>query len=1013
MKLALKAIFGVLAICLAAIIIVPLFINLNNYKSQAIELVEDKTGLDVTINGDLSFTVLPSPNFSVSDVSIKEDKNNDTLLSFNRLDIKVNLLPLLSGDVQVKSISLIEPSLLVEKNKDGTINLTSALKQKRSGEEETEGTNTSEKTAINIPQISLDSVRIKDGELSYIDHASGENKLIRNINTEISAQSLSGPFTGDGSLFYDGYSLDFDVSTDKYDTQESVINPKIKLSVQPIGINIEFSGALNMGGGMQAQGHMDLSVNDLSGITPDMHLAAKTSFGASGIVSVTEKKLEMSSIDGHVGDDKFSGSVNYDLTSLKTSLKIKSLGNIDLAKAGLKSIPYKLISFDINALGDNKAIQFEKTSLTLDGEVFNVSGKYAFGAGSKHAALDIDVKTKKFDFDKFNGKTQAGSGKASGVSAANKGSVNGQNSSVVLPFDAAISFNTDALIYQGATAKNLNADVKISGKKLDVENFSIADYLGASLKASGSVGDIQSLTAINAYLDINAKDVKALLAHFGTDTSAMPKAVNSGALKLKLTGSKSTAELTANIAALNGEFIAKGTLNQMMTKPSVQNLVVQAKHKNMAQLMNLLSGSQINDPSLNKPMDIYTKVNQSGNRYEFTGLKGDLSGATIQGSASVDLGGKTPLIEGDLTFGDIKMASVVNKKSGSGGSSNASSASNNKPASPRWSKEAIDTAALHAVNINVSMKANSIQYGDWPLKSPSLNVTLKNGVLVVSDLKAEVFGGNINLGAKLQSVVQPRQPVHFESETTFNNVDVGSLATSLIGTKLVKISGKSNLSMSIKSSGASPAALVHDLSGQGSVNGQNIVLDGVDVVRFVRALSYDSKPGDTVMGLWKGTTKGGQTKFNTLDGSFTIQQGIVNISKMDLDGTRAAIETRGNINLPNWTIATKHKMIAKSTEDAPTDIPPFELSVNGSLDNPGQTFGQGVLQDYLNRKIQRKFNKLISDKLGLPSNDVAPASGDESQNQESQDQQSQENKPQDIEGVAEEAIKGILGDLLR
>lgn len=138
---------------------------------------------------------------------------------------------------------------------------------------------------------------------------------------------------------------------------------------------------------------------------------------------------------------------------------------------------------------------------------------------------------------------------------------------------------------------------------------------------------------------------------------------------------------------------------------------------------------------------------------------------------------------------------------------------------------------------------------------------------------------------------------------------------------------------------------------------------------------------------------------------------------MDLDGVEAAIQTRGIIHLPNWTLATKHKIIVKGIDGVPSDVPPFEMSFSGSLDNPAQTFGQGLLQDYLNRKIQRKFNKLLSKKLGLPSND--------NQEPEQQEQapdgassptepvQQEEQNPPELEDVAEEAIKDLLDGLLR
>jgi len=327
-------------------------------------------------------------------------------------------------------------------------------------------------------------------------------------------------------------------------------------------------------------------------------------------------------------------------------------------------------------------------------------------------------------------------------------------------------------------------------------------------------------------------------------------------------------------------------------------------------------------------------------------------------------------------------------------------------------------SALHAVNADLSLKASKINYGDWPLSNPSMKIKLNNGNLNLSDVKASIFGGLINTNIKLQTSAKARQPVTFETDASFNNVDIAKVAASMIGTRLVKLSGSGNFNVNVKSTGASPAALIHDLSGKGSVTGQDFVLGGVDVTKFVRALSYDSKPGDTIKGLWKGSTQGGKTAFKTLNGSFIIENGIADIKEMTLDGTTARIETTGIVNLPAWTLSTNHKMIAKKIEGVTDEIPPFEMSFSGSLDNPGQTFGQGALNQYMNNKLQRKLDDLITDKLfGGKKKESAPApaeGGAANQAQEGQPAQSGERGPQkELEDAAGEAIKGVLDNIFR
>ena len=223
------------------------------------------------------------------------------------------------------------------------------------------------------------------------------------------------------------------------------------------------------------------------------------------------------------------------------------------------------------------------------------------------------------------------------------------------------------------------------------------------------------------------------------------------------------------------------------------------------------------------------------------------------------------------------------------------------------------------------------------------------------------------------------------------------------------------MDVNLQSAGESQQALVSALSGQGTTTGQAIAIEGMDLNRFAQALSAETKPSDTLLGLWKGTTKGGVTAFDTLDGAFSVQNGVVNVSKMDLDGPRAAIKTTGRVDLLRWLLETAHEITLK---DRP-DVPPFTVKIAGPLDNPGQTFAQGALNDYLNRKINRKLEKLITDKLGLPSAQESAPAPQESQQQmdggsgtQSQEQQAPHQQvPQEIK--PEEALRGLLEGLLQ
>ena len=181
--------------------------------------------------------------------------------------------------------------------------------------------------------------------------------------------------------------------------------------------------------------------------------------------------------------------------------------------------------------------------------------------------------------------------------------------------------------------------------------------------------------------------------------------------------------------------------------------------------------------------------------------------------------------------------------------------------------------------------------------------------------------------------------------------------------------------------------------------------------------------------MWKGVGSGGSSQFATLDGSYSINNGVISFNDILLDGDAAAINTSGHVNLPAFTIASEHEMSVKNRDD----VPSFTVKLSGPLDNPAQTFGQGLLQDYLQRKIQRKLQKELGDKINkeLGNNPIgnvlqgvlgggSAASGNNNDAANDNDSASEDEGSQNSGGnnsstgsAAEDAVRGLLNNFMR
>ena len=79
-----------------------------------------------------------------------------------------------------------------------------------------------------------------------------------------------------------------------------------------------------------------------------------------------------------------------------------------------------------------------------------------------------------------------------------------------------------------------------------------------------------------------------------------------------------------------------------------------------------------------------------------------------------------------------------------------------------------------------------------------------------------------------------------------------------------------------------------------------------------------------------------------------------------MDSAEAVINTTGYADLPNWLINTDNEIMLKNV----SDLEPFNVKIKGPLDNPSDTFGKNIFEDYLGAKLKRKIGKELPDILG-------------------------------------------------
>ena len=176
-----------LAILGALVALGPSLIDWNAYKSALAEAVQDATGRKLAIAGNLGLELLPRPRLVARTVSLGNapDGSEPEMIQVGRLEARLAPWPLLAGRFELRSLDLIQPTILLERLPDGSGNWESVIQHlSRPGRQ-------------GRLQLALERVGIARGTAIYRSTGGTERRL-EGIDATLT-QSALGPISIAGS----------------------------------------------------------------------------------------------------------------------------------------------------------------------------------------------------------------------------------------------------------------------------------------------------------------------------------------------------------------------------------------------------------------------------------------------------------------------------------------------------------------------------------------------------------------------------------------------------------------------------------------------------------------------------------------------------------------------------------------------------------------------------------------------------------------------------------------------
>jgi len=323
-----KIIGGVVVLLIAAVFAAPMLIPTNAIRDRAIAAVKDSTGRDLTINGAVAASLVPSLGVSAQDVALSNAPwaGAQPMVRLGRLEVKLKLLPLLSGRIEVGSFVLDSPDIALQTNKQGHGNWEFTPPHP-AADQPVEVV--AKPAGITLPaDIALGDMRIIKGKLAYTDGVSGKTQNLDDLNLKVSLPNLESPLAVDGSARWRDRDVAVTLTADK--PRDLLIGPgsPVTLHVASDVVTLTYAGSAALANTATGDGDVDVatpSLRNLVGWTTGAPLALSgDGLGPLSLKShaaVTGKRVHLTNLQFGLDDIKANGDMEVDGGGLRPTLK--------------------------------------------------------------------------------------------------------------------------------------------------------------------------------------------------------------------------------------------------------------------------------------------------------------------------------------------------------------------------------------------------------------------------------------------------------------------------------------------------------------------------------------------------------------------------------------------------------------------------------------------------------------------------------------------------------------------
>jgi AsmA protein len=423
-------------------------------------------------------------------------------------------------------------------------------------------------------------------------------------------------------------------------------------------------------------------------------------------------------------------------------------------------------------------------------------------------------------------------------------------------------------------------------KPIDLDRMGLGDarIVDGTLTYRDKVGKVQTITALNAQIDLKSLDAPfALISDFTYSASPVKFTLNAPTprafvekkptlINMVLESDKLTAKidgaLDPNTFAITGKLDAKG--------PNLRRL-------------SAWVGSPIGEGGGMQQFAVIGDFKAEGPRTDLTNANIVVDDAKGSGNLTIIApDGAVPYVKGVL----LLEALDVNPYLAAPQSPDAADAAKGVDVNKGWGGEKIDLSGLKAINADLAITTGKLTFQKMQMDRAEMDVALKGGLMRTTMKRLDLYGGR---GAGVLVLDARGDALRLQNSLAVVSIDAKSFLKDAIA--MEKIEGKAKITIAIAGEGSTQQAIMNTLNGSTDFSVENGAISGVNLAQIARQI--DSALTGAAVG------PAAQTDFAELAASFAISKGVAHTNDLRMLNPFVRITGAGDINLAAQTMDMK------------------------------------------------------------------------------------------------------------